>query len=130
MWKNEFRKGQVGYDYSASDPKITSVDRNGKMYDYLSDNWGLNSLKRVKVSVKNGEKAIPNKTITAYDEKGNPEFIAKTDNAGDAGLFPSGGNGGFLIHQKAAVFSVIFGFGNVGKIGISEFFLISVVPIE
>lgn len=97
MWKNEFRKGQVGYDYSASDPKITSVDRNGKMYDYISDNWGLNSLKRVKVSVKNGEKAIPNKTITAYDEKGTPEFIAKTDNAGDAFLFPSCDKGYFTV---------------------------------
>lgn len=97
MWKNEFRKGQVEYDYSASDSEIASVDRNGKLYGYVSDNWGLNSLKRVKVSVKNGEKAIPNKTITAYDEKGSPEFTAKTDNAGDAFLFPSCDKGYFTV---------------------------------
>lgn len=97
MWKNEFRKGQVEYDYSASDLEITSVDRNGKMYGYVSDNWGLNSLKRVKVSVKNGEKAIPNKMITAYDEKGVLEFTAKTDNAGDAFLFPSCDKGYFTV---------------------------------
>ena len=69
--------------------------KNGKFYDYTAKelSWGYNSLKRVSVSVKNGEDPVMGATVVAYGTDDNKLFSAVTDAQGNAYLFPTAEEG-------------------------------------
>ena len=60
---------------------------------FQSFNWGFNSQRRVKVSVKAGDSPVAGATVVASDEEGNALFSAVTDAKGNAYLFPSDESG-------------------------------------
>lgn len=70
-------------------------ETNGKFYMYTNptQSWGFNSLKRVKVTVKNGDNAVAGATVAASDDQGNALFTAVTDAQGNAYLFTDADNG-------------------------------------
>ena len=67
----------------------------GKFYSYTIDNndWGFNSLKRVKVTVTNSGEAATGVTVNAYDTAGNLRYSAISDANGNAYLFVTEDNG-------------------------------------
>lgn len=71
--------------------ELFSQDENskGKFFNYTTPNysWGFNSLNRVKINVKNGDKVVAGATVIASDIDGKPIFAAVTDAKGDAYLF-------------------------------------------
>ncbi len=84
MWLDLFTQGE---------------DANGKFYEYTNPNnsWGFNSLKRVKVTVKNGENAVAGATVIASDAQGASLFSAVTDAQGNAYLFTDVDDGNVTV---------------------------------
>ncbi len=73
LWKSLFFEGQ------------TSAE-NGKFVG-LNEEWGLNSLNRIKVTAKIADDMVANATVICKDDEGNEVFKAKTDAAGVAYVF-------------------------------------------
>lgn len=72
---------------------------NGKLANYLNGNdWGLNSLNRVKVSVLSGDKPISGAKVGAVSN-GVVEFRGVTDAKGVAYLFPSSTSGEIVVES-------------------------------
>ncbi len=72
-WKALFEQGQ---------------ESNGKFFEYYGGkSWSFNSLKRVKVTVKNGENAVVGADVSLMDENNKILFSAVTDATGTAYLF-------------------------------------------
>ena len=72
---------------------------NGKFFGYTvpSASWGFNSLKRVKVTVTNGEDVVAGAKVVASDEQGNTLFSAITDAQGKAYIFTEEDNGSVTV---------------------------------
>ena len=70
-------------------------EENGKFFDYTISNksWGFNSLKRVKVTVTNGEKVVAGAKVVASDAQGKVLYSAVTDAQGKAYVFTEEDNG-------------------------------------
>lgn len=66
---------------------------SGRFNNSLGFAWGLNSLKRVKVSVKCGENAVAGAAVVAYDSNGSALYKAVSDAQGNAYLFVSAHEG-------------------------------------
>ncbi len=77
MWQSLF------YQSTEENPE------SGKFYNYTIDNndWGFQSIKRVKVSVTSNHQAVAGAKVEAYDTAGNLRFTAVTDACGNAYLF-------------------------------------------
>ena len=65
--------------------------KTGKFFNYSTTDtsWGFNSLRRVKVTVKDGEKAVAGAKVCTKSKQGKMEFEAVTDANGVAYLFTS-----------------------------------------
>ena len=75
-----------------------SAEENGKFLDfYKNHNWGFDSTKRVKVSVKEGDEAVRGAAVACYDENGKLTFAARTDANGVAYLFPQTTTGKIFV---------------------------------
>lgn len=72
---------------------------NGKFYHYTEpgSSWGFNSLKRIKVTVKNGDVAVAGATVIATDEAGKALFGAVTDAQGNAYIFTEENSGNITV---------------------------------
>lgn len=78
MWQNLF------YQMDAEDGTTTQ----GKFFYYgAKNNWGFNSLKRVKVNVVCDGNPVAGATVVANDNNGNTLFSAVSDAQGNAYLF-------------------------------------------
>lgn len=77
MWQELFYQG------AGDDAK------DGKFYQYTteSNDWGFNSLRRVKVTVTKDEQAVGGANVMALDAAGNPLFSAVSNASGEAYLF-------------------------------------------
>ena len=82
-WLKLFYKGQTSED-------------NGKFVEHITDNFGLYSLSRVKVTVTCGENVVEQAAVTCTkDDK--TLFSAMTDAAGVAYLFPQKSSGDITV---------------------------------
>lgn len=90
LWQSLFLKGQTDSE-------------NGKFLNYTGTNdWGLNTLNRIKVTVKNGENVATNAKVVFNDNSGNKLYTAKTDANGVAYIF--GNTDGGSVTARTANF--------------------------
>lgn len=94
-WKKLFVKGQT-------------KDEDGKFVDYVDNKWWLDTTKRVKVTVKEGENAVVGATVTYYSDD-QTEYKAVTNAKGEAYLFTTEESGTLYIisgeNQTTATFT-------------------------
>ncbi|MBE6943630.1 MAG: hypothetical protein E7453_05145 [Ruminococcaceae bacterium] len=76
----------------------------GKFHKYTDDSndWDLNSIKRVKVTVTNGEQAVAGAKVTAIDSNGNAVFSAISNANGEAYLFTTEDAGSVHVSSGSA----------------------------
>lgn len=90
LWQSLFLKGQT-------------TSENGKFANYTQGNdWGLNTLNRIKVTVKSGDNATVNAKVVFTDNDGKLIYTAKTDSSGVAYVF--GNESGGTITARVADF--------------------------
>jgi len=66
----------------------TGNDPAGKFAEYLSGDWKIDTLNRVKVTVKKGEDPVVGAKVT-YIDPSQKEWTSRTDIKGEACLYPS-----------------------------------------
>ncbi len=80
LWQSLFFKGQT-------------ESENGKFASYLNDDvWKLDTLSRVKVTVKHDAASVANAQVVLRDGEGNDIYAAQTDASGVAYVFGRGGS--------------------------------------
>lgn len=95
FWKKLFRDGQ-GED-------------DGKFFDfYKNHNWGFDSTKRVRVTVKDGDTLVCGAVVACVNETGEHLFAARTGADGVANLFPKTTEGKILVSSGEAAAEATF----------------------
>ena len=118
--KNQIRAGQLtakaqndndAYeDWKDLFAPFTQNQKEGQFHRYWGegdDIWICNTVKRVKVTVKNGEIPAVGATVT-YTDSNQVEWIAKTDLGGAAYLFPTADEGALTVASGETKKSVNF----------------------
>ena len=98
-WLDLFSQGDTELDGAA-----------GKFYNRNSEDysWGFTSLNRIKVTVKDGEKAVAGAHVIAKDAQGNAVFEGVSDANGVAYLFTDEETGTIDVYGGEAVSTLDF----------------------
>ena len=82
-------------NYSFWLEQFAQGEENGKFYNYTlpENSWGYNSLKRVKVTVTDGENVVAGARVVANDGNGKVLFSAVSNASGEAYLFTDADSG-------------------------------------
>ena len=91
-------------NYSLWIEQFAQGEENGKFYNYTlpENSWGYNSLKRVKVTVTDGENVVAGARVVANDGDGKVLFSAVSNASGEAYLFTDADSGTVTVKGKVS----------------------------